>query len=295
MWDVPNQWRCCNILPAMISRRRFGCLAAGAALTSRLLPAAPNSMFHGVQIGAQSYSYRDRDLDQAIAGMVTNGLNECELWQGHVEPKTDQRKWRETVSLDKFKEVRKKFDDAGIRLYAYNYSFRDDFNDTEIARGFEMAEALGVGIITASSNVTTARKVDPFAQKARIRVGFHNHSNMHDNEFNTPESFAKALAGGSKYLAINLDIGHFTAAGFDAPDYLAKHHDRVVTLHIKDRKKNQGDNMPFGQGDTPIKAVLQLLKKHKWKIPANIEYEYKGGDTIDEMNKCVAYCKAQLA
>ena len=279
----------------MLTRRDFHKAATAAALSSSVLFAKPNSVIHGVQLGAQSYSYRDRPLDAAIAGMLENGLSECELWQGHIEPKTDLPKWRETVSMEEFKKVRQKFDAAGIQLYAYNYSFRDNFSDKEIARGFEMAEALGVGILTASSNVTTARRVDPFAQKARIRVGFHNHSNMHDNEFNTPESFEKALAGGSKYLGINLDIGHFTAAGFDAPAYLAKHHDRIVTLHLKDRKKNQGDNMPFGQGDTPIKAVLQLLKKHKWKIPANIEYEYKGADTIAEMNKCVAFCKAALA
>jgi len=68
-----------------------------------------------------------------------------------------------------------------------------------------------------------------------------------------------------------------------------------VTLHIKDRKKNDGENMPFGQGDTPIKPVLQLLAKKKYRIPANIEYEYKGEDTVAEVKKCLEYCKAALA
>jgi sugar phosphate isomerase/epimerase len=102
------------------------------------------------------------------------------------------------------------------------------------------------------------------------------------------------MNGMSEYICANLDIGHFTAAGFDAVDYLSKHHDRIVTLHIKDRKKNQGENVVFGEGDTPIKPVLELLKKNKWKIPANIEYEYKAPDTIAEMKKCLAYCKQAL-
>ena len=93
------------------------------------------------------------------------------------------------------------------------------------------------------------------------------------------------------YICVNLDIGHFTAANFDAVDYLSKHHDRIVTLHIKDRKKNQGANVSFGEGETPIKEVLQLLKNKKYKIPANIEYEYKGADTVAEMKKCFAFCK----
>jgi sugar phosphate isomerase/epimerase len=103
------------------------------------------------------------------------------------------------------------------------------------------------------------------------------------------------MAGSSEYIAINLDIGHFTAANFDAVDFLKQHHDRIVTLHIKDRKKNQGDNVPLGEGDTPIKAVLQMLKHERYRIPANIEYEYKGGDTVAEVKKCFEYCKKALA
>ena len=94
-------------------------------------------------------------------------------------------------------------------------------------------------------------------------VGMHGHDNVKDpNEFATPESFEAAMKE-SKYIAINLDIGHFTAAGYDPVEYLEKHHDRIVTLHIKDRKKNHGANVPFGEGDTHIKGVLQLLKTKK--------------------------------
>jgi len=199
------------------------------------------------------------------------------------------------VPMDHYKAVRRKFDDAGIQLYAYNYSFRDTFTDEEIARGFEMAKALGVKVLTASSNVTTARRVDPFAAKNKIRVGMHNHSRIVPNEFATPDDFMEARKGMSDYIAINLDIGHFTAANFDPVEFLDKHHKNIVTLHIKDRKKDQGANVVFGEGDTPIKAVLQLLKSKKLKIPANIEYEYKGADTVAEVRRCFEYCKAALA
>jgi sugar phosphate isomerase/epimerase len=284
--------------PLMYSRREFSKLAL-AAIPASAAMARIHSKVHGVQIGVQSYSFRDRSLDDAIQAMVQIGLGECELYSGHVEPRVsraDLRQWRTTVSLDEFRKIRKKFHDAGILLYAYNYSFRDDFTDEEIARGFQMAKALGARVITASSTLSVVDRVDREARKNKIRVGFHGHSDTkHPNEFATPESFEKAMAGRSPYINVNLDIGHFFAAGFDPVDFISKHHQRIVTLHVKDRKKNDGENMPFGQGDTPIKPVLQLLEKNKYNIPANIEYEYRGGDTVAEVKKCFEYCRQALA
>ena len=272
-------------------------------MSSAALPASAriNSRIEGVQIGAQSYSFRDRPLDAMISAMVEVGLGECELWQGHVEPRSkwsdrrnELREWRTTVSLDHFREIRRKFDNAGIQLSAYNYSFRDDFTDKEIERGFEMAKALGVNALTASSTVSVTRRVAPIAAKHRRMVGMHGHDNLTDpNEFARPESFETAMRE-SRWIGLNLDIGHFTAAGYDPLPFLEKYHSRTVTVHIKDRKKNQGPNMPWGQGDTPLRATLELLKNRRWGIPANIEYAYKGSDTVAEVKKCYAYCKGVL-
>lgn len=250
-----------------------------------------------VQIGVQSYSFRDRTLDAAIEAMKTIGLHGCELWQVHVEPtgvsREELRKWRVSTPLSFFTGIRERFSQAGITLNAYNLSFRDDFSDEEIARGFDMAKALGAPVITASANQDVVKRVAPFADRAKMRVGMHNHSDIKPNEFATPDDFARAFAV-SPMIAANLDIGHFTAANFDAVKFLTEHHDRILTLHIKDRRRNQGPNVPFGEGDTPIRKVLQLLRDQRWSIPANIEYEYQGQDTVAEVKRCLAYCEAAL-
>ncbi len=291
-----------------ISRRDVGKMliagSAGLLAARRPLFGAVyiDSVVRGVQLGAQSYSFRDRPLDAAIQGYRTVGLGECELWQGHLEPQGNwqkQKEWRLSVPLSFFQDVRTKFDNAGILIYAYNYSFNKYMTAEEYDRGFQFAQALGVKYLTASSQVSIAPKVDEYARKYKIMVGFHGHDNTKDpDEFSTPDTFARAMKGTSPYIGVNLDIGHFTAAGGDAVAYLKEHHDKIVTLHIKDRKKDHGANLPFGQGDTPIGPALRLLRDNHWKIPANIEYEYgeeiKGLDTIAEMKKCVEFCRREL-
>jgi sugar phosphate isomerase/epimerase len=175
-------------------------------------------------------------------------------------------------------------------------NFRSDHTDEEIDQAFGAAKALGVNIIASSTQLDVARRLAPFAEKHKINVAVHGHSNIKDpNEFSTPDSFAKALAM-SKYFKINLDIGHFTAANFDAVQFIRNNHESITHLHLKDRKKNDGPNMPWGQGDTPIKPVLMLLKEKKYPIRAFVEYEYQGvGTPIEEVKKCMTFMRQALA
>lgn len=225
------------------------------------------------------------------------GLRSCELWQSHVEPRRvpreQLRRWRETVSLDTFHRVRDQFAKAKITLSAYNISIKDEFSDAEIERAFDMTTALGAPLITSSSNVATVARIAPVAERRKMLVGVHNHSRIDPNEFATAKSLTDAMAK-SRWIAANLDIGHFTATNEDAVAFLTQHHDRIVTLHLKDRKRDQGPNVEFGAGDTPIIPVLKMVSEKRWPIPLNIEYEYEGGDSVDEVGKCLAYCRKAL-
>jgi sugar phosphate isomerase/epimerase len=299
----------------MLTRRQFSRLALGALARPR---ASAAQVINGVRIGVQTYSFRDLPrppgtdhVDAIIAAMKACGLTECELFAPQVEPqlpgagrraslagaeaREQQRRWRLDTPLDHFKAVGRKFHDAGITVYAYNYSPNISYTDAEIDRGFEMTRALGAEIITSSTTLDVARRIAPFAEKHRMIVAMHGHSRVEDpNEFATPESFAAALQL-SKYFRVNLDIGHFTAGNFDAVAYIRQHHADITNLHLKDRKKNQGENMPWGQGDTPIREVLRLLEREKWPIRAYIEYEYRGSGTpVDEVRKCLDYVKQAL-
>jgi sugar phosphate isomerase/epimerase len=208
------------------------------------------------------------------------------------------RKWRLAASPDIFKAVRRKFDDAGIHLGLLCFNLRDNNTDDEIEYAFRMAQALGVKGITTSTTVSMSKRIAPLADKHKMLVGYHGHDQTGDpNEFATLESYAAAFSY-SKYNGVNLDVGHFTASNYDAVAFIKEHHARITNLHIKDRKKDHGPNVPWGQGDTPLGDILHLLRANKYPFPANIELEYpipEGSSSVAEVAKCVDYCKRVLA
>jgi len=218
-----------------------------------------------------------------------------------LEAQAKLKDWRAAANAATWAGIRKQFTDAGIDLRVLCYNMSLSTADDEIEYAFQMAKGLGVRAISCSTTVAVAKRVAPFADKHKMLWGGHGHADIHDPEqFAKPETFEKIM-GFSKYIGVNLDIGHFTAAGYDPLPFIAKHHGRITNLHLKDRTKPDkcevSPNVEWGKGDTPIKEVLLTLKKKKYDIPANIEFEYpipEGSDAVAEVGKCLGFCKKIL-
>ena len=308
------------------TRRDFGKLAL-AALPATLL-AKPDSKWGGVQIGINvPYSYRGLpgDADHVLEYTTGLGLSAVELRSQPVEAylgapnsarigtpraKTDEEKaeqaagadalekWRLAASIDKFKEFRKKYEDAGIAIQVVKFDGVDKMKDAVVDYAFEVAKALGAHALSCEIPLSKTQWLGEFATRHKMIVGYHGHTNITSPEaFAKPESWEKAMSF-SKYNGINLDLGHFTAANNTSPiPFMQKYADRITHVHIKDRKLNNGPNVPFGEGDTPIKEVLQVMKKEKYKFQGTIEYEYplpEGSTVLKEIAKCVEYCRSCL-
>ncbi len=205
--------------------------------------------------------------------------------------------WRTKVSMDKFKQFKQMYKDAGVKIYGFKPSaFGKDNTDAEIDYGFRAAKALGATHVTLEhpSDDAHTMKLGKMAKKHKIYVAYHGH------EQQTPTFWDTALEQ-SKYNAMNPDIGHYIAAGNDQPlDLLKKHHKRISSMHLKDRQTpaNGKDNLVWGTGDTPISEALQLMSKERYKFPATIELEYKipdGSDAVKEVARCLEFCKESLA
>lgn len=204
--------------------------------------------------------------------------------------------WRAKASMDKFTKLKKMYQDAGVSIYAFKpNAFGKDNSDIEIDYGMRAAKALGASHVTLEhpSDDQHTMHLGEIAKKHKIYVGYHGH------EQQTPTFWDTALEQ-SKYNAMNLDLGHYTAAGNDDGLALVKaKNDRIVSMHLKDRQTpaHGKANLSWGEGDTPITEVLQLMRDEKYTFPATIELEYEipeGSNAVAEVTRCLEYCRKAL-
>lgn len=296
----------------------------------------PNSKFGGVQIGAISYSFRSmpHDIDQLLKFCVEAKVGAIEMMGDPAEtyagkpknpiqmsppapgsqrqPLTDEQKaqiaeynkkvaeWRATASMEKFKQIRKKFNAAGVTIYAFKpNAFGANNTDAEIEYGLKAAKALGANSVTLElpTDPKQTKRLGDLGAKHKVYIGYHAHLQATDTLWDV------ALSQ-SPYNSLNLDSGHYMAAGGTNTQasllaLIEAKHDRISSMHIKDRttaEKGAG-NVEWGKGDTPLKEILLLMKNKKYKFPATIELEYnipEGSNAVKEVAKCVDYAKKIL-
>ncbi len=205
--------------------------------------------------------------------------------------------WRSKVSMDKFVQLRKMYSDAGVSIYAFKPdAFGKNNTDAEVLYGLNVAKALGASHVTLEhpSDDAQTLRLGELAKKSKVYIGYHGH------EQQTPILWDTALEQ-SKFNGLNLDLGHYVAAGNAEPlSILTAKSDRILSMHVKDRQTpaNGKGNLTWGTGDTPIPQALKMMRDNKYKFPATIELEYAipdGSDPIKEVQKCIEFCRKALA
>ena len=281
------------------------------------------SWFNGVQFGVQPFCYHDippsemnvANRPKLIQKIKKNGFGLAEIHATYCEPKFNgpgvsmaeaNRKlleWRVSAPADYYQKIRKEFDDAGIAILNYyvdmDASSRNDniaYRDDEIDATFRVARILGAGACVGSEGLRFQQRLATFAEKHDMISCLHNHSNLSDPDaISNEESFVKGFAISPKIMA-TFDTRHFTAANGDCLEFLNNHHERIRNLHLGNRKKNEGRSAPFGEGDTPIKEILVMIRDNHWPIPVILEFEHGTvHNSTTEVQLMFDYCKQALS
>jgi len=271
--------------------------------------AANRSLIGGVQFGLQPFCYHDLAMTPDNRGtllnrLVQNGFGMVELHATWVEPRfngtgpaggparEELRAWRLSRPLDHYRNVKKEFNDAGVDIFTYYVNINDSYTDAEIDSVFEGAKTLGARGCVGSQGLEVSQRLARFPAGHGMFVGIHNHDNLSDPDaFATEASFEKGLAF-SPDVKATLDTRHYTAANGDCVAFLRKHHDRVSSVHLGDRRKNNGRSTPFGEGDAPIIEVLRMIRDNAWPIVALLEFEHGTlRPQVQEVQLMFDYCK----
>ena len=212
--------------------------------------------------------------------------------------------WRSTVAMATFEEIRRMYSAAGVRIDAYRIQLAGAMPDAEFDYAFNATRALGANQVTmqlpmvdgslTNQDLALTARIAKFAEKHKMPVGFHQ-------EGQPPETLWDAPLAQSPYTRVQVDIGNFVAAhkeGDSPLPFIEKYHDKIASIHLKDRKRAGAGSFVFGEGETPVREVLQLMKRNKYTFPAFIELGYpipEGSTRIDETARCLAFAKAALA
>lgn len=303
---------------AFTSRRKFlKCSAAalagaglwpfvnplGAAETSPAVTGKPDSKVAGVQLGINvPYSFGQPKMsgDDILQNCVRLGISAVELRTQPVEaflgaPAEAGKlpSWRATVALDRVAEFRKRYESAGVWIQIVKVDGLFKMSDAELDYAFALARALGGRAISTeiSRQDDELKRVGGFADRHQFMVGYHGHASTRPADWERAFSFAQ-------YNGANVDLGHFVAGNNTSPvPFLEKHHERVTHVHLKDRKRHNGPNTPFGEGDTPIAEVLRLIRDNHWNIQGTIEFEYEipaGSNRMTEIARALQFCRNAL-
>lgn len=284
--------------------------------------------YKGVQIGVITYSWRSMPGTAAdiISYCDQTGISSLELMGNVVEEyagaparparpenwgelsEEDQAEYTKKVEeyskklsdwrisdapVEKYKELKQMFDDAGVNIHIVKFS-PAGWSDGEIDYAFESAKLLGAKGVSNEIGHEACERLGKFAEKHDMYAVFHNHGQPGDSTFN----FEEFLAYSSSNM-LNLDVGHYFGATGKHPNALIeKLHDRIFSIHLKDKTGKDADpadtNAPWGEGDTPLGDILNLIQDNQWDIYCDIELEYEvpeGSDAVTEVGKCVDYCK----
>ena len=300
------------------TRRDFGALGLTGLLGAHGIAAAqtvkPNRSFiHGVQFGLQPFCYHDIAMTPEnrhilTSRLVQNGMGLVELHAVWVEPNFQQpgvnpetareklRNWRLSAPAEHYRNIKKEYDVVGITIFTYYVTINESHTDAEIDAMFAGAKLLGARGVIGSYGLAIANRLAPFPAKHGMFLGLHNHDNLSDPDaFSSEASIVKGL-GYSQDFKATLDVRHFTAGNGDCLGFLERHHERVSSVHLGDRRKNNGHSTPFGEGDAPIIEILRLIRDNQWPIVALLEFEHGTlRPEVEEVRLMFDYCKRALA
>ncbi|HEY7425871.1 MAG TPA: sugar phosphate isomerase/epimerase [Gemmataceae bacterium] len=278
-------------------RRRFLRVSASAALS---LSAAPNFLraeekkddaFGGFKLGAQSYTFREFDLEPALKRMKDLGLRYAEFYQKHV-PRDSSPKQKDALL-----KLCKEYDVTPLAWGVQRFSKNTDAN-REI---FEFGKAFGLKMFSADPDPDSFDSLDKLCEEYKIAIGIHPHGpqGKKEHRWYSAQVILKAVKDHHPLIGSCLDTGHLIRAAqlgdkLDPAEQIRLMGARNFGIHLKDHDNERREDVIFGRGVLDVPGVLKALRAVKFQGLISIEYEAHPKDPSADVRACVQVVKESV-
>jgi sugar phosphate isomerase/epimerase len=270
-----------------LTRRSFLKAAAASAGAAVLAPPALLAQEGGIRLGAQSYTFRNFDLEQALKRMKDLGLHYAEFYQKHVPAESPPEKLAAILKLCKEYDVTPAA--YGVQRFTKNHDANKKL--------FDFGKALGIKAFSADPDPDSFDSLDKLCEEYQIAIGIHPHgpSGKGVHRWPTAEKIMDAVKSHYKLIGACLDTGHLIRMAqvgqmIDPALQVRVMGDRNFGMHLKDHDNKRKTDVVFGDptGVLDVPAVLKALKEVGFKYTVSIEYEANPAEPTADMRKNVA-------
>jgi inosose dehydratase len=278
-------------------RRRFlhtGLAAASAFALPRFLRAEEkkDDPFAGFKLGAQSYTFRDFDLEQTLKRMKNLGLHYVEFFQKHAPLNSSPRQ------IEALLRLCKEYDIKPLAWGVQSFSKDTDAN----RKVFEFGKALGVKMFSASPSKDAFDSLDKLCEEYKIAVGIHPHGPVGKDKLDqwySAEIILKAVKDHHPLIGSCLDTGHLIRAAqlgkqLDPVQQIRLMGKRNHGLHLKDHDNKRHTDVVFGKGVLDVPAVLKALREVEFAGMMSIEYEANSRNPDRDVQACIEVVKESV-
>jgi sugar phosphate isomerase/epimerase len=246
--------------------------------------------YWGWRLGTQAYTFRKFTFYEAVDKAASLGLDWIEAYPGQTLSKESPKlQLNHNISDDVRKQVKQKLFDAGVRLVNYGV-VRLPNDEAECRKVFDFAKDMGIRIIVSEPAPEAFDLLDKLCEEYKIKVAIHNHPKA--SRYWNPDKVLEVCQGRSKWIGACADTGHWMRSGVDPLEAIKKLEGRIVSLHFKDLNEfgqRNAHDVVWGTGKANIKAILEELRRQRFKGVFSIEYEHNWEKSIPEIRQCIQY------
>jgi sugar phosphate isomerase/epimerase len=288
---------------AAVAATAFLLLGAGSLFASPRAAAERIPDAHrigGFAIGCQAYSFNRFTAFEAIEKTAQAGGKVIEFYPGQrLSADTGDVRLDQNLSDENIAKLKAKLDRHGVR--AVNFGVVGLGTDEAANRKvFEFARKMGIPTVTSEPDARAFDLLERLVKEYDIRLAIHNHPrNPNDPNYRywDPNYVLSLVRNRDRRIGACADTGHWVRSGVRPVDALRILRGRVLSSHLKDLHVAGpgGHDVPFGNGVSDIKGILDELRRQNFDGNISVEYEYNWENSVPDIAQCIGFVRGYAA